>query len=156
MPFPVDGVYNIRNVSEGLMLDLTNNSTTQGNQIQGYADNGSVAQQWVVKRQNEPGSPNKTISIQSNNEGYNGNGCFATARDDSDEPVVYTSQTFLVDLVARMDDTFTISFTLGNENLVLSIPSKHDSAVKIENYVEGSSRQQWEFKWLSNLQPIRN
>ncbi|KAG1742451.1 hypothetical protein EDB19DRAFT_1907456 [Suillus lakei] len=113
-----------------------------------------VAQQWVIKRQNEPGSPNKSVSIQSNNNGSNGNGCFATASEDSDEPVVYTRQAFIVDLIARMDDTYTMSFTLGNTNLVLSIPSSKHSAVKLENYNEGTARQQWEFTRVSDLQPI--
>jgi hypothetical protein len=81
------------------MLDLRNNSTAEGNQIQGYAPNGTVAQQvtirvrthfvtgshthhlyqWVIKRQNEPGSRNKSVTIQSNNSGNNGNGCFTAS-----------------------------------------------------------------------------
>ncbi|KAG2131704.1 uncharacterized protein EDB93DRAFT_931702 [Suillus bovinus] len=154
MPFPSDGVYFVRNIGRDLMLDLTGNNTTEGNQIQGYAKNGTVAQQWMIKRQNEPGSPNKTVSIQSNNNGNNGNGCFATASEDSDVPVVYTRQAFIVDLVGRMDNTYTISFTLGNENLVLSIPSAKNSAVKLENHVAGTARQQWEFTRVSDLQPI--
>ncbi|KAG2754048.1 hypothetical protein P692DRAFT_20177553 [Suillus brevipes Sb2] len=154
MPFPSDGIYTIKNTGRDLMLDLRNNSTTEGNQIQGYAKNGTVAQQWVIKRQNEPGSPNKSVSIQSNNSGNNGNGCFATASDDSEEPVVYTRQAFIVDLVSRMDDTYTINFTLGNSNLVLSIPSAKHNEVKLENFVEGSARQQWEFTRVSDLQPI--
>ncbi|KAG2742927.1 hypothetical protein P692DRAFT_20195672 [Suillus brevipes Sb2] len=76
MPFPYDGVYTIKNTSRDLMLDLKNNSTAEGNQIQGYAPNGTVAQQWVIKRQNEPGSRNKSVTIQSNNSANNGNGCF--------------------------------------------------------------------------------
>lgn len=155
MHFPTDGVYTVRNVGRDLMLDLKNNSTADGNQIQGYARNGTVAQQWVVKRQNEPGSPNKSVTMQSNNNGNNGNGCFASARDDSDEPVVYTRQAFMVDLIGRMDDTYTMSFTLGNDNLVLSIPSTKHNDVKLENHVEGSARQQWEFTRVSDLQPIR-
>ncbi|KAG1784629.1 uncharacterized protein HD556DRAFT_1451561 [Suillus plorans] len=107
MTFPSDGVYTIRNVGRNLMLDLKSDSTAEGNQIQGYAKNGTVAQQWVIKKQNEAGSVNKTVSIQSNNNGSNGNGCFATARQDSDEPVVYTRQAFIVDLVASKDNTFT-------------------------------------------------
>ncbi|KAG1774976.1 hypothetical protein EV702DRAFT_1120931 [Suillus placidus] len=154
MPFPHDGVYTVKNLGRDLMLDLRGNNTTEGNQIQGYAKNGTVAQQWMIKRQNEPGSPNKAVSIQSNNNGNNGNGCFATANEDSDEPVVYTRQAFMVDLVGRTDDTFTMSFTLGNNNLVLSIPSSKDNAVKLENHVEGSARQQWEFSRVSDLQPI--
>ncbi|KAG2074880.1 hypothetical protein BDR04DRAFT_121500 [Suillus decipiens] len=156
MPFPTDGVYNIRNTGRDLMLDLQNDSTAEGNRIQGFTNNGTVAQQWVIKRQNEPGSPNKTVSIQSNNQGSNGNGCFAVAREDADEPVVYTRQAFLVDLVGRSDNTFTMSFTLGNENLVLAIPSSKDSAVKLENHTSGSARQQWEFTRVSDLQPIGN
>lgn len=154
MPFPSDGIYTIKNTGRDLMLDLRNNSTAEGNQIQGHPKNGTVAQQWVVKRQNEPGSPNKSVSIQSNNCGNNGNGCFATASDDSEEPVVYTRQAFIVDLVSRMDDTYTINFTLGNSNLVLSIPSAKHNEVKLENFVEGSARQQWEFTRVSDLQPI--
>ncbi|KAG1831546.1 hypothetical protein EV424DRAFT_155143 [Suillus variegatus] len=154
MTFPSDGVYNIRNVGRNLMLDLTSDSTAEGNQIQGYAKNGTVAQQWVIKKQNEPGSVNKTVSIQSNNNGNNGNGCFATVKQDSDEPVVYTRQAFIVDLVARADNTFTISYTLGNKNLVLSLPSASHSAVKLENHVKGTGHQHWEFTRVSNLQPI--
>ncbi|KAG1818046.1 uncharacterized protein BJ212DRAFT_1479872 [Suillus subaureus] len=156
MPFPNDGVYTVRNIGRNLMLDLSGNSTTEGNQIQGYKENHTVAQQWVIKRQNEPGSTNKTVSMQSNNDGNNGNGCFATASQDSDEPVVYTRQSFLVDLIARADDTYTISFTLGNEDLVLSIPSATKSPVKLENYEKSSARQQWEFTRVSDLQPIGN
>ncbi|KAG1784628.1 uncharacterized protein HD556DRAFT_1451560 [Suillus plorans] len=107
MTFPSDGVYTIRNVGRNLMLDLKSDSTAEGNQIQGFTSNGTVAQQWVIKKQNEAGSVNKTVSIQSNNCGNNGNGCFATARQDSDEPVVYTRQAFIVDLVASKDNTFT-------------------------------------------------
>ncbi|KAG1764922.1 hypothetical protein EDD22DRAFT_881863, partial [Suillus occidentalis] len=155
MPFPTDGIYTIKNVGRDLMLDLKNNSTAEGNQIQGYARNGTVAQQWVIKRQNEPGSPNKSVTIQSNNSGNNGNGCFATASDDSDEPVIYTRQAFIVDLIAREDDTYTMSFTLGNSNLVLSIPSAKHNDVKLENFVGGSARQQWEFTRVGDLQQIR-
>ena len=45
MPFPTDGIYTIKNTGRDLMLDLRNNSTIEGNQIQGYAPNGTVAQQ---------------------------------------------------------------------------------------------------------------
>ncbi|KAG1879882.1 hypothetical protein F4604DRAFT_1923090 [Suillus subluteus] len=156
MSFPNDGVYTVRNTGRDLMLDLTGNNPAEGNQIQGFARNGTVAQQWVIKRQNQPGSANKTVSIQSNNEGNNGNGCFAAAREDSDEPVVYTRQAFLVDLVGCGDNHFTMSFTLGNKNLVLSIPSTKNSAVKLENCTAGSSRQHWEITRVSDLQPIGN
>ncbi|KIK42137.1 hypothetical protein CY34DRAFT_805277 [Suillus luteus UH-Slu-Lm8-n1] len=153
--FPNDGIYTIRNTGRDLMLDLKNNSTAEGNQIQGYPKNGTVAQQWMIKRQNEPGSPNKAVTIQSNNNGSNGNGCFATSSDDSEEPVVYTRQAFIVDLVGRSDNTYSMNFTLGKSNLVLSIPSAKLGDVKIENFVEGSARQQWEFTRVSDLQPIR-
>ncbi|KAG1871848.1 hypothetical protein DFJ58DRAFT_722600 [Suillus subalutaceus] len=156
MPFSTDGVYHIRNTGRNLMLDLTGNRTTEGNQIQGYTPNDSTAQQWVIKRQNEPGSANMTVSIQSNNEGNNGNGCFATASEDSDEPVIYTRQAFLINLVGRADNTFTMCYTLGNKDLVLSIPSAKDGAVKLENYEKSSARQQWELTRVSNLQPIGN
>lgn len=153
MPFPSDGVYTIKNTGRDLVLDLKNNSTAEGNQIQGYAHNGTVAQQWVVKRQNAPGSRNKSVTIQSNNSANNGNGCF-TANEDSDEPVVYTRQMFMVDLVGRADNTYTMSFTQGNSDLVLSIPSAKHSEVKLENFVSGSSRQQWEFTRVSDLREI--
>ncbi|KAG1727541.1 hypothetical protein EDD22DRAFT_930926 [Suillus occidentalis] len=153
MPFPADGVYTIKNTGRDLVLDLKNNSTAEGNQIQGYVPNGTVAQQWVVKRQNAPGSRNKTVTIQSNNNGNNGNGCF-TASEDSDEPVVYSRQAFMVDLISRADNTYTISFTQGNNNLVLSIPNSKHSEVKLENFVEGSSRQQWEFTKVADLQQV--
>ncbi|KAG2754049.1 hypothetical protein P692DRAFT_20870162 [Suillus brevipes Sb2] len=155
MTFPTDGVYTIRNIGGDLMLDLKNDSTAEGNQIQGFARNGTVAQQWVVKRQNEPGSANKAVTIQSNNSGNNGNGCFATAKHDSDEPVVYTRQAFMVDLVHRADNSYTMSFTLGNSHLVCSIPNAKHPEVKLENFVQGSSRQQWEFTRVSDLRPIR-
>jgi hypothetical protein len=45
MPFPADGVYTIKNTGRDLVLDLKNNSTAEGNQIQGYVPNGTVAQQ---------------------------------------------------------------------------------------------------------------
>ncbi|KAG1881366.1 hypothetical protein C8R48DRAFT_829160 [Suillus tomentosus] len=154
MPFTHDGVYSIRNVSRNLMLDLRGNSTVEGTQIQGYASNHTVAQQWVIKRQNEPGSPNKTVTIQSSNSGNNGNGCFATASEDSDVPVVYTKQAFIIELVAREDNTYTMHYTLGSSDLVLSIPSSTHSEVKIENYNAGTSRQRWELTRLSNLVPI--
>ncbi|KAG1812110.1 uncharacterized protein BJ212DRAFT_1371457 [Suillus subaureus] len=147
MPFPSDGVYTIRNVGRGLMLDLRGNSTAEGNQIQGYANNGTVAQQWVIKRQNPPG-------IQSNNDGNNGNGFFATASEDSDELVVYTRQAFVVDLVGRPDDYYSIRYTLGNENLMLSIPGSKHNEVKLENYDIESTRQQWQFVRVSDLQPL--
>lgn len=153
MPFPTDGIYTIKNTGRDLVLDLRGNNTSEGNQIQGYAPNGTVAQQWVIKRQNEPGSPNKSVTIQSNNSGNNGNGCF-TAGEDSDEPVVYTRQAFIIDLIPRADNTYTMSFTLGNSNLVLSIPSAKHSEVKLENFVAGSSRQQWEFTRIGNLQSV--
>ncbi|KAG1871847.1 hypothetical protein DFJ58DRAFT_470976 [Suillus subalutaceus] len=156
MPFSTDGVYNVRNVGRDLMLDLTQSSTADGNQIQGYLNDNTAAQQWVIKRQNEPGSANITVSIQTSVNGDNGNGCFATASEDSDEPVVYTRQSVLVDLVGRADDTYTMSFTLGNGDLVLSVPSANNSAVKLENYDKSSARQQWEFTRVSDLQPIGN
>jgi hypothetical protein len=81
-----------------------------------------------------------------------------------------TQPTF-ADLTTRM---YSMSFTLGNSNLVLSIPSAkhgevscwilftklfthnvHNLKVKLENFVEGSARQQWEFTRVSDLQPIR-
>jgi hypothetical protein len=36
MPFPTDGVYIIKNTGRDLVLDLKNNSTAEGIQIQGY------------------------------------------------------------------------------------------------------------------------
>jgi hypothetical protein len=165
----------------------------------------------VIKRQNEPGSPNKSVTIQSNNSGNNGNGCFATASDvcwigfhsficlsiDAVVGRIRMNQSFtpgrrlssilldawttltrenltqpiFADLTTRM---YSINFTLGNSNLVLSIPSaKHNEVswwillqgffahnvhklkVKLENFVEGSARQQWEFTRVGDLQQIR-
>jgi hypothetical protein len=45
MPFPTDGIYTIKNTGRDLVLDLRGNNTSEGNQIQGYAHNGTVAQQ---------------------------------------------------------------------------------------------------------------
>ncbi|KAG2030288.1 hypothetical protein BDR03DRAFT_191439 [Suillus americanus] len=49
MPFPTDGVYTIKNAGRDLMLDLTGSSTAKGNKIQGYASNGTVAQQVYIR-----------------------------------------------------------------------------------------------------------
>ncbi|KAG1764923.1 hypothetical protein EDD22DRAFT_951379 [Suillus occidentalis] len=166
MPFPNDGIYTIKNLGRDLMLDLKNNSTAEGNQIQGYARNGTVAQQWMIKRQNEAGLPQQDCqhSVQQQRQQWKWMLCHRERcmldwpfilLFDSEEPVVYTRQAFIVDLIGRMDDTYTMSFTLGNSNLVLSIPSAKHSDVKLENFVEGSARQQWEFTRVSDLQPIR-
>lgn len=45
MSFLDDGVYHIMNVGVGLMLDLGGNRTEEGNGIQGFAPNGTTAQQ---------------------------------------------------------------------------------------------------------------
>jgi hypothetical protein len=45
MPSFTNGVYNIRNVGRGLMLNMKGNSTTEGNQIQGYTKDHTKAQQ---------------------------------------------------------------------------------------------------------------
>lgn len=142
----------IKNIGRGLMLDLKDNNTAEGTPIQGSARNGTVAQQWVIKRQKHPGSsPSKSVTIQSHNKGFNGNGYFTAVSDDSDEPIVYTKHASMIDLVGHVDDTFTMSFTLGNRNLVLSIPSGRYNEVKLENFVQGSARQQWEFIRISDL-----
>ncbi|KAG1908885.1 uncharacterized protein F5891DRAFT_1273338 [Suillus fuscotomentosus] len=154
MPFSTDGVYTIRNVGRDLLLDLRDFHTTEGNTIQVWHNNSSVAQQWVVKQQYGPVSSNKTVTIQSSINGSNGNGFFAAATQDSDEPVVYTRQAFIVDLVPREDDTYTISYTLGDPNLVISIPSATHYEAKLENHVSGTSRQQWEFTRVADLQPV--
>lgn len=143
----------IKNIGRDLMLDLKGNNTAEGTPIQGFAGNGTMAQQWVIKRQKEPGSSSsKSVTIQSNNKGFNGNGYFTAVSDDSDEPIVYTKHASIIDLVGRVDDAFTMSFTLGNKNLVLSIPSARYNEVKLENFVQGSARQQWEFIRVSDLQ----
>ncbi|KAG1766541.1 hypothetical protein EDD22DRAFT_349868 [Suillus occidentalis] len=153
MSFPTNGVYMIKNVGRDLMLGLKDNNTAEGTPIQGFVRNGTVAQQWVIKRQEQPGSfSSMSVSIQSNNKGFNGNGYFAAVSDDSDEPIIYTKHASIIDLVGHVDDTFTMSFTLGNKNLVLSIPSGRYNEVKLENFVQGSARQQWEFIRVSNLQ----
>ncbi|KAG2127674.1 hypothetical protein DEU56DRAFT_915646 [Suillus clintonianus] len=145
MGFPTDGLYMIRNTGRNLMLDLYNNNAVEGNPINGWTDNGNLqAQRWIVRNQNHPGSQHKTISIQSNNAGNHGNGFF-TAKQDSGERVRYTRIACLVDLVGRTNNTFTMSFTRGNADLVLAIPSGSEYDVKLENYHAGSARQQWEF-----------
>ncbi|KAG1849614.1 hypothetical protein C8R48DRAFT_764595 [Suillus tomentosus] len=143
MLFSTDGVYTIRNVGRDLLLDLRDFQTTEGNTIQ-----------WVVKQQYGPVASTKTVTIQSSINGSNGNGFFAAATQDSDEPVVYTRQAFIVDLVPREDDTYTISYTLGDLNLVISIPSATHYDAKLENHVSGTSRQQWEFTRVADLQPV--
>lgn len=162
--FPTDGVYTIKNTGRDLMLDLTSNSTAEGNQIQGYHRNDTVAQEWVMKRQEsqyreESNSGRKTYSIQSNNNGNNGNGCFATATHKRDEPVVYTRQSILVDLFDRSGEEarhyFTMSFTLADDDdILLSIPSANDNAVILDRYIEDCTHQQWKFIKVSDLQPI--
>jgi hypothetical protein len=49
MPSFTNGVYNIRNVGRGLMLNLKGNSTAEGNQIQGYTEDHTVAQQVSIR-----------------------------------------------------------------------------------------------------------
>ncbi|KAG2109264.1 uncharacterized protein F5147DRAFT_153417 [Suillus discolor] len=151
MPFSIDGVYTIENVGRDLMLDLKGGDTIEGNQIQGYANNNTAAQQWVIKKQYASESSNKTVTIQSIINGNNGNGFFAAVNQDADEPVVYTRQAFIVDLVPHADNTYTIRYTLGDANLVLSIPARH-TEVTLETYSPGSLRQQWQLHRVSNLQ----
>jgi hypothetical protein len=74
------------------------------------------------------------------------------------------------DLTTRM---YSMNFTQGSSSLVLSIPSAkhsevswrilftkpfahnvHNFKVKLENFVLGSSRQQWEFTRVSDLREI--
>lgn len=50
MSFPTNGVYMIKNIGRDLMLDLKGNNTAEGTPIQGFAGNGTMAQQWVIKR----------------------------------------------------------------------------------------------------------
>lgn len=141
MPSFTDGVYNIRNVGRGLMLDLKDNSTAEGNQIQGYKEDYTVAQQWFIKKQEEQGSAENSYTVQSNNQGYNGNGFF-TAKQNAGEPVLYTREAFLLDLVPGVNDMYTISFTLGDEKLVFSIP-RDDNKVELANVNSGDPYQQW-------------
>ncbi|KAG1871855.1 hypothetical protein DFJ58DRAFT_471095 [Suillus subalutaceus] len=156
MPFSTDGVYTIRNIGRALMLDLKGDSTAEGNQIQGYADNGTEAQKWVIKKQEEPRNSENTFTIQTSNTGNNGNGFFAAAKQDADEPVVYTRQAFLVDLVPGVNDIYSIKFTLGSKNLVLSIPSDEDSAVRLANFNAADAYQQWALIRVGDLQSVGN
>jgi hypothetical protein len=45
MSFPTNGVYMIKNIGRDLMLDLKGNNTAEGTPIQGFAGNGTMAQQ---------------------------------------------------------------------------------------------------------------
>ncbi|KAG1879858.1 hypothetical protein F4604DRAFT_1923065 [Suillus subluteus] len=140
MPFSTDGVYTIRNVGRALMLDLTDDSTKEGNPIQGYADNGTEAQKWVIKKQEEPRNSENTFTVQTSN--------------DADEPVVYTRHACLVDLVPGVNDIYR--FTLGSKNLVLSIPSDEDSAVRLANFNAADAYQQWALIRVGDLQSVGN
>ncbi|KAG1794201.1 uncharacterized protein HD556DRAFT_444829 [Suillus plorans] len=152
MPFSTDGVYTIKNIARDLMLDLKASDTTEGNQIQGFVENGTAAQQWIIKRHYVSGSSSKIVTIQSAISGDNGNGFFSAANHDSDEPIIYTAQAFIVDLVAQADSTYTIRYTIGDDNLVLSIPSPRRGEVKLETYVPGTPHQQWRLTRVSDLQ----
>ncbi|KAG2366705.1 hypothetical protein BDR07DRAFT_1479926 [Suillus spraguei] len=148
-----DGVYSIRNIDSGLMLDLQSGWAEEGTTIQGYTNNGSEAQQWLVKDQNVPGQPKTTFSIQSNR--WKGSGFFATK--DGSNLVVYTKQAFVVSLVKRVTDgAYTISFTVREEDMVLSIPGDGNAgnAVKVEKYVEGNRRQLWIFDQVASLRGV--
>jgi len=123
------------------MLDLKGNSTAEGNQIQGHEENHTVAQQWLIKKQEVPGSTTNSYTVQSNNQGNNGNGFF-TAEQNAQEPVLYTRKAFLLDLDPVVNDMYTISFTLGEKNLVFSIPSD-DNKVELANALTGDPYQQW-------------
>lgn len=48
MPFSTDGVYTIKNIARDLMLDLKEGDTTEGNQIQGFVEDGTAAQQVFI------------------------------------------------------------------------------------------------------------
>jgi len=151
MPFSTDGVYTIKNIARDLMLDLKEGDTTEGNQIQGFVEDGTAAQQWIIKRHYVSGSSNKIVTIQSVISGTNGNGFFTAANQDSDEPIIYTTQAFIVDLVAQADSTYTIRYLVGEDNLVVSIPSPRRGEVKLETYVPGTPHQQWRLTRVSDL-----
>lgn len=125
------------------MLDLKDDRTEEGNQIQGFAANQTEAQQWVIKKQEEPGNSENTYTIQTNNHSYNGNGFFTVVKEGADEPVVYGRRAVLVDIVPGANDNYSIKFTLGNKKLVLSIPSNEDPAVRLANYNPEDANQQW-------------
>ncbi|KAG2118228.1 uncharacterized protein F5147DRAFT_670599 [Suillus discolor] len=153
MPFSTDGVYTIKNIARDLMLDLKEADTTEGNQVHGLVrDDTADQQQWIIKRHYVSGSSSKIFTIQSFINGTNGNGFFAAANQDSDEPIVYTTQAFIVELVPRADSTYTIRYTVGDDNLVLSIPSPRRGEVKLETYVPGTPHQQWQLTRVSDLQ----
>ncbi|KIM77699.1 hypothetical protein PILCRDRAFT_91000 [Piloderma croceum F 1598] len=101
-----DGVYTIKNVGRNLQLDLQKNNPFEGAVIWGYVANGTTAQQWIVKNQNEPGSQNVSVTIQSNNDGNQGSGFFAAKKQDAEEPVTYTRKAWLIDLIPKDDDTY--------------------------------------------------
>ncbi|KAG1868737.1 hypothetical protein C8R48DRAFT_671323 [Suillus tomentosus] len=153
MPFSNDGVYTIRNVGRDLMLDLNGMDTTEGNQIRGHEKHDSAVQWWAIKKQHVSESSNITVTIQSTVNGNNGNGFFTAVNHDPDEPIVYTRQAFIIDLVPHADNTYIIKYTLGNENLVVSLPAMHNE-VTLQTYAAGSLRQQWQLHRVSDLQPI--
>ncbi|KAG1879853.1 hypothetical protein F4604DRAFT_1923061 [Suillus subluteus] len=131
MPFSTDGVYTIRNVGRALMLDLTDDSTKEGNPIQGYADNGTEAQKWVIKKQEEPRNSENTFTVQTSNVGYNGNGFFCCCEA----------------VLGSLSDP---------RILVLSIPSDEDSAVRLANFNAADTYQQWALIRVGDLQSVGN
>ncbi|KAG1818038.1 uncharacterized protein BJ212DRAFT_121754 [Suillus subaureus] len=106
MSFTKNGVYTVRNIGKDLMLDLKDDSTVEGNSIQGYTKNGTEAQMWMIKKQTEPKNSDNTFTIQTYNKGYNGNGFFTTVKEGVNEPVVYDRSAFLVELVQGVNETY--------------------------------------------------
>ncbi|KAG1800649.1 uncharacterized protein BJ212DRAFT_1305234 [Suillus subaureus] len=124
MSFTKNGVYTVRNIGKDLMLDLKDDST------------------WMIKKQTEPKNSDNTFTIQTYNKGYNGNGFFTTVKEGVNEPVVYDRSAFLVELVQGVNETYRISFTLGNPDLVC-YPFRTMTLVKLANFNSADAYQQW-------------
>ncbi|KAF9017190.1 hypothetical protein BDP27DRAFT_1369309 [Rhodocollybia butyracea] len=141
-----DGVYTIRNTGRSLMLDLKGNSPVTGNAIQGYEANGTVAQQWIIKRQSRTAS---TYSIQTNNSDAHGNGFFFPPRYDEGEKVVYYRRAVVVNLIDAGNDEYKIGYTLGSDKLVLALPGSQ-TEVALANDAE-NPRYRWTLKFVAAL-----
>ncbi|KAF9061615.1 hypothetical protein BDP27DRAFT_1452143, partial [Rhodocollybia butyracea] len=139
MPEIKDGVYTIRNTGRNLMLDLGSYFPVVGNSIQGYEANGTVAQQWIIKRQSRTAS---TYSIQTNNgDGY-GNGFFFPHRYDEGEKLVYSRWAVIVNMIDAGNEEYKISYTLGSDKLVVALPGSQTEAA-LANDAENPRYRLW-------------
>ncbi|KAG2123487.1 hypothetical protein DEU56DRAFT_917447 [Suillus clintonianus] len=142
-----DGVYKIENIGRGLMLDLK--GLQEGTTIEGHSDNGSVAQQWIITDQSQPGFTfsRQTVTIQSTVAGPTGMDSllqkYRCYLQDSGERVLYTMKKCFVNVLGASDDGFSVYYE--NNNLVLAIPSRTQPEVKLENFTAGNARQMWRF-----------